>query len=126
MAGKIIADTLEHSTAGSIATNYVVKGSAKAWINFNGTGTVTIRDSLNVSALNDSGTGNYYYNPTNNLSSANYTRLVSAGSSGVRRVADTGAAASNTASAVIVITEDLAGSLADVDDANGQVYGDLA
>ena len=31
MAGKIIADTLEHSTAGSIATNYVVEGSAKAW-----------------------------------------------------------------------------------------------
>ena len=31
--GKIVADTLEHSTAGSIATNYVVEGSAKAWCN---------------------------------------------------------------------------------------------
>jgi hypothetical protein len=29
MAGKIVADTLEHSTAGSIATNYVVEGSAQ-------------------------------------------------------------------------------------------------
>ena len=31
MAGKIVADTLEHSTAGSIATNYLVEGSSKAW-----------------------------------------------------------------------------------------------
>jgi hypothetical protein len=30
MAGTIVADTLTHSTAGSIATNYVVEGSAKA------------------------------------------------------------------------------------------------
>ena len=33
MAGKIIADTLEHSTAGSVTTDYVVNGSAKAWSN---------------------------------------------------------------------------------------------
>ena len=34
MAGKIIADTLEHSTAGSLDTQYVVQGSAKAWCKF--------------------------------------------------------------------------------------------
>jgi len=59
MAGKIVADTLEHSTAGSIATNYVVEGSAKSWINFNGTGTIAARDSLNLSGLTDVGTGRY-------------------------------------------------------------------
>ena len=37
--GKIKADTLEHSTAGSLDTSYVVNGSAKAWVNFNGTST---------------------------------------------------------------------------------------
>ena len=31
MAGKIIADQIEHSTAGSLDTQYVVNGSAKAW-----------------------------------------------------------------------------------------------
>jgi hypothetical protein len=31
--GKIKADTLEHSTAGTVDTQYVVNGSAKAWIN---------------------------------------------------------------------------------------------
>ena len=59
MAGKIVADTLEHSTAGSIATNYVVDGSAKAWVNFNGTGTIAARDSLNLSGLTDVGTARY-------------------------------------------------------------------
>ena len=57
MAGKIIADQIEHSTAGSIATNYVVEGSAKSWVNINQTGTQAVRDSLNVSSISDTGTG---------------------------------------------------------------------
>ena len=59
MAGTIVADTLTHSTAGSIATNYVVEGSAKAWVNFNGTGTIAARDSFNVSSLTDHGTSSH-------------------------------------------------------------------
>ena len=35
--GKIKADTLEHSTSGSVDTKYVVEGSAKAWNSFDGT-----------------------------------------------------------------------------------------
>ena len=58
MAGKIVADTLEHSTAGSIATNYVVEGSAKQWSNYSGAGT-TLRDSFNTSSATDNGTGQY-------------------------------------------------------------------
>ena len=72
MAGKIVADTLEHSTAGSLDTSYVVQGSAKAWVNFNGTGTIAARDSQNVSSLTDVGTGNYTVNFTNSMSSINY------------------------------------------------------
>ena len=71
MAGKIVADTLEHSTAGSIDTNYVVNGTAKAWVNFNGTGTIASRDSLNVSGLVDNGTAAYAYNITNALGNTN-------------------------------------------------------
>tara|TARA_Y100000385_G_C12949325_1_gene574747 strand:- start:279 stop:671 length:393 start_codon:yes stop_codon:yes gene_type:complete len=70
--GKIKADTLEHSTAGSLDTSYVVRGSAKVWINFNGTGTVAIRDSFNVSGLTDSGTGKYTPAYSNNMSNAVY------------------------------------------------------
>jgi len=72
MAGKIVADTLEHSTAGSIATNYVVDGSAKAWVNFDGTGTIAARDSLNLSSLTDVGTGRYTITVSSAFGNANY------------------------------------------------------
>lgn len=55
MAGTIAADTLTHSTAGSIATNYVVEGSAKAWLNHNNAH--TLLDSFNISSITDGGTG---------------------------------------------------------------------
>ena len=72
MAGTIIADTLTHSTAGSVTTDYVVNGSAKAWVNFNGTGTVAIRESFNVSSLTDNTTAEQSTSLTNSMSNANY------------------------------------------------------
>jgi hypothetical protein len=48
-------------------------GSAKAWVNFNGTGTVAIRASFNVSSITDSGTGTYTVNFTSALADANYS-----------------------------------------------------
>lgn len=45
---------------------------AKAWVNFNGAGTVAIRDSNNVSSLTDNSAGNYTTNFTDALSSANF------------------------------------------------------
>ena len=74
MAGKIIADTLEHSTAGSIATNYVVEGVAKAWINFDLTSPTSSRDSFNISSLTDAAVGQT--NPISfisNMSNTNYS-----------------------------------------------------
>jgi len=46
--------------------------TAKAWVNFNGTGTVAIRASGNVSSITDNGTGNYTINFTSALADANY------------------------------------------------------
>ena len=70
--GKIKADTLEHSTAGSLDTSYVVNGSAKAWVNFNGSGTIAARDSANVGSLTDNGTGDYTVNFSNSMGNVNY------------------------------------------------------
>jgi hypothetical protein len=78
MAGTIAADTLTHSTAGSIATNYVVEGSAKAWNNTNSTGT-TINDSFNIASLTDSGTGIQSHNVTNAFDSANHVPVFTPG-----------------------------------------------
>jgi len=72
MAGTIIADTLTHSTAGSVTTDYVVNGSAKVWVMFQGTGTVAVDDSHNTSSISDVGTGQYTVNFSNNMNSATY------------------------------------------------------
>ena len=48
------------------------QGLAKAWNNFNGTGTVAIRESFNVSSLTDNGTAECSSNLTNAMSNANY------------------------------------------------------
>jgi hypothetical protein len=58
--------------------NAGVQGSAKAWVNFNGTGTVAIRGSYNVSSITDNGTGDYTINFTNALPDANYAAIATA------------------------------------------------
>ena len=67
----IIASNISDGTT-SVPSTYVVNGSAKAWVNFNGTGTVPIRGSLNVGSITDNGTGNFTINFTNSLADANY------------------------------------------------------
>jgi hypothetical protein len=57
----------------SVPVDTVISGSAKAWVNFNGTGTVAIRQAFNVSSITDNGTGNYTVNLTNALVDANFS-----------------------------------------------------
>ena len=45
----------------------------RAWVNFNGTGTVAVRDSFNVSSITDNGVGLYDVNFTNSLPNVNYS-----------------------------------------------------
>ena len=47
--------------------------TCKAWVNFNGTGTVAIRASGNVSSITDNGTGDYTVNFTNAMIDVNYS-----------------------------------------------------
>ena len=70
--GIIKADTLTHSTAGSVDTNYVVEGSAKAWAHI-AAGGASLPDSFNVSSIDDDDTGQYGLNFTNNMGSAFYS-----------------------------------------------------
>tara|TARA_B110000208_G_scaffold49147_1_gene64966 strand:+ start:1039 stop:1542 length:504 start_codon:yes stop_codon:yes gene_type:complete len=60
------------STASGSAPSY----SARAWVNFNGTGTVAIRASGNVSSITDNGTGDYTVNFTTAMADANYSPVV--------------------------------------------------
>jgi len=61
------------STASGSAPSY----SARAWVNFNGTGTPAIRASGNVSSITDTATGTYRVNFTTAMSDANYCNVAS-------------------------------------------------
>ncbi len=52
--------------------------AVKAWVNFNGTGTVAIRASFNVSSITDNGTGDYTVNFATALADANYSSALAA------------------------------------------------
>jgi hypothetical protein len=52
--------------------------AARAWVNFNGTGTVAIRASGNVSSITDNGTGLYTVNFTTAMPDANYSAVCQA------------------------------------------------
>ena len=47
-------------------------GVCRAWVNFDGTGTVSIRASFNVSGITDNGVGDYTVNFTNAMVDADY------------------------------------------------------
>jgi hypothetical protein len=59
----------------TVPSQTVISGSAKVWVNFNGTGTPAIRGSFNVSSITDNGTGIYTVNFTNALVDANYSAV---------------------------------------------------
>jgi len=54
-------------------TTYSARGIAKAWVNFDGTGTIAARDSENVSSLTDNGTGVYTVNIGNAFAAGDYS-----------------------------------------------------
>ena len=72
-----LATTTDSITQAQLTTALNVTGSApmyacRAWVNFNGTGTVAIRASGNVSSITDNGTGDYTVNFTTAMQDANY------------------------------------------------------
>jgi hypothetical protein len=70
---SVSGDLSFNSGYGSAAVAY----GCRAWVNFNGTGTVAIRASGNVSSITDNATGNYSINFTNSMPDANYGAHVS-------------------------------------------------
>lgn len=74
-ASTITGVTTLNAASGVLATQNGMTGIAKAWVNFNGTGTVAIRSSFNVSSITDNGTGNYTVNFTTAMPNANYATV---------------------------------------------------
>lgn len=85
--GNLLADVVQGSTANTPPVFKDGNGTTigtlcRAWVNFNGTGTVAIRASFNVSSITDNGTGDYTVNFTNAMPDANYAVNIQTGSPG--------------------------------------------
>lgn len=92
-----------NSGFGSAATAY----GCRAWVNFNGTGTVAIRSSGNVTSITDNGVGDYTVNMTNAMSDANYAIACSVGGTNgvdIIRPRDESTARTTTAFRLLVMT----------------------
>jgi hypothetical protein len=77
MAGTIIVDTINSSVSGTPpvfqANGTQIGTLCRAWVNFNGTDTVAIRASFNVSSITDNGSGDYTMNFTTAMPDADYS-----------------------------------------------------
>ena len=66
-------NTIQDASGNNASTTaQIEQGRAKVWVNFNGTGTVAIRDSFNTSSITDNGTGDYTVTYSSAMSDTNY------------------------------------------------------
>ena len=130
-AGDVNKQILINSTADGVAigTGGINQARiAKAWVNFNGTGTVAIRDSYNIASITDNGTGQHTINYSTSMSDANYSITVFAhddqAGSGWWRLAVSQDGASQLAGSFKVETiHPTANNVLDSDTVCAQVFG---
>ena len=70
-SGNTIVERLEITTDGRALSQF----TAKAWVSFNGSGTVAIKDHHNIASITDHGVGEYTASFTNSLANANYATV---------------------------------------------------
>ena len=80
MASILRVNTLtDASSNNSTAMSTINQGTAKAWINLNGTGTIATRDSFNVSSIADQGTGDTRITVSSAFATTDYCTTASGG-----------------------------------------------
>ena len=103
---------------------------ARAWVNFNGTGTVAINASGNVTSITDNGTGDYTINFTTAMTDANYsavygTQFDTSGSSNPNFIglrATSGTVATKTTSAIRISTWTYVGAAVDTSNISVAIF----
>ena len=68
-----VGENAIYDSEGGAVTQNLVQGLAKAWISMNGTGTIAVRDSFNMTGITDQGVGLTTVTIANNMGSAEYS-----------------------------------------------------
>ena len=108
---------------GGAVTTSIIQGLAKSWVNFNGSGTVAIRDSHNIGSITDVTTGQYAPNFTNDMASVNYTVTLVVGDNHYTTTLHNGLVATGS---YRMHNLNITGSYADSTIVMTNVHGDLA
>ena len=131
MASILRVDTLtDASSNNSIGMSYVAEGSAKSWINQDGTASgAAARDSFNIGSVTDNGSGSYTPAFTNNMGNANWSGQISAnnGTTDVSGAHDYGFAIVDRATGTYRIDiENASNTQTDLSLTDTIIHGDLA
>ena len=118
MAGTLTISTLSDGTNSTSSTN-CIQGSAKAWVNFNGT-TSTIKASYNVSSITSIATGKKQVNMTNAMSDTNYSAVASVNQTALNGLLGTKTATTTTSAFQIDMGQ--SGALSDFTDVSVVVF----
>jgi len=124
--GKIKADTLEHSTAGSLDTSYVVNGSAKYWAMITNTGTYAVANSLSTSSVTDDATGNFTVTGITAMENTNQAAVGTCAFSSANPSNNNLACTMETTTTLAVETTNASGTSADIVFNQVVINGDLA
>ena len=126
--GTLKADTLTHSTSGSVPTNFVKTGSSKAWMRWDMSASV-MEGNFNVSSFTDISTGKSQFDYTSNLSDGNYAIAGIAGEKsggGNRGLGVNGNTSVPTTSKILYVSFNSSWSSSDIDLCAATITGDLA
>ena len=130
MASELRVNTLKDASGNnSVGLSYVANGSAKAWINFNGTGTIATRDTFNTTSLTDAGTGKYSFDFVNDMNNNDYAISGGARSPGVASGALNAPSDADTdagTGSLEFYAVNFSGNLTDLNHIYVLVHGDLA
>lgn len=129
-AAATSATTATSATALTTASGSAPSYSARAWVNFNGSGTVAIRSSGNVSSITDVGVGQYTVNFTNAMPDVNFSVCGScggtnAGISGLWIINGSNVGArywNNTTTSTVIQTAYATTALADAEAVSVQIF----
>ena len=124
----IRADSVSPSAGGT--SRNLPRGVAAAWLNLNGTGTIAVRDSQNISGVVDNGTGDHTASYTSAMSSANYamggTATLNASGASAPRILAPYDVATFLAGSCRMRTGDDTGSVGDCAQLSPMYFGSLA
>jgi hypothetical protein len=122
---EIRATTISDA-AGTGPITLTKQSAAKAWVNWNGTGTVAIRDSFNVGSITDNGTGDYTTNISSAMANANYSYVALGGDTSASLSVRIENASNRTTTTIDLLAYNTSSAQLDMADLNGLFHGDLA